>query len=285
MRLRALVASVLAALGLALASTAAAAPKAPDRPFTVATYNIHHAEGVDGRLDLERVADVIRASGAEVVALQEVDRHWSARSGFVDQASWLAGRLRMHVVYGANLDLPPSEPGRPRRQYGTAILSEYPIHASRNTLLPRPQGGEQRGLLEARLNVRGVRVRVANTHLQHDSQVERLAQVARILEILSPSTEPVVLAGDLNARPDWPEIAPLSALFRDAWRVAGEGPGFTYPATAPDRRIDYVFVSRDLKVSAATVIASPASDHLPVVAQLAAPGSRVGAGRARGVAP
>jgi endonuclease/exonuclease/phosphatase family metal-dependent hydrolase len=268
-----------AALLVATAGPApAAVPQAPDRELSVASYNIHHAAGVDGRLDLERIAGEIERGGAEVIGLQEVDRHWSSRSEFADQAGWLAERLGMHVVYGANLDLDPPAEGQPRRQYGTAVLSEFPILWSRNTLLPRPRGGEQRGLLEAVLNVRGVRVRFANTHLQHNSAEERFAQSQRIAELLGDAVEPTVLVGDLNARPQAPELAPLWPHLEDAWTRGGEGPGNTYPAEAPDRRIDYVLVTPDVGVRSAEVLASPASDHLQVTAALVVPGSRVGGG-------
>ncbi|NUR82746.1 MAG: metal-dependent hydrolase, partial [Nonomuraea sp.] len=115
----------------------------------VVTFNIHHGRGPDGRLDLRRVADVLHTSGADVAALQEVDRHYAARSDFADQAAWLATALGMRLAHGANLDLDPSAPGRPRRRYGTAVLSRFPIRDSGNTLLPRFPGSEQRGLLHA----------------------------------------------------------------------------------------------------------------------------------------
>ncbi len=269
--------AVLVLLAIALLpGRAGAEPQAPDRELSVMTYNIHHGVGEDDRLDLQRIADEVRASGAEVVGLQEVDRHWSARSDFVDQAQWLARELNMHVVYGANLDRDPPSPGQPRRQYGTAILSDYPILSSRNTLLPRPEGGEQRGLLEAVVNVRGVRVRIANTHLQHNSAVERTAQVQAIMELLADSQEPVVLLGDLNARPNDPELAPLSERYDDAWLEGGEGDGFTYSAAQPRARIDYVFVSPAIGVESATVLDTLASDHLPLVAELELPGRLVG---------
>jgi endonuclease/exonuclease/phosphatase family metal-dependent hydrolase len=259
-------------LAVALAALAAAAPAtARDRDLDVVSYNIHHAAGVDERLDLERIARVIDTTGADVAALQEVDRHWGARSEFVDQASWLARRLRMHVVYGANLDVEPEQPGQPRRQYGTAILSDFPIHSWRNTLLPRPEGGEQRGLLEAVVNVRGARVRIANTHLQHNSAVERTAQALRIAELLDGAREPIVLTGDLNARPADPELAPLFARFADAWTLGGTGDGFTLPAEAPTARIDYVLTSPTIGVESARVMPTLASDHLPVVAELEVP--------------
>ena len=51
----------------------------------VASFNIHHGVGLDGKLDLDRIAEVVRSTGAEVVGLQEVDRHLSVRSGWIDQ--------------------------------------------------------------------------------------------------------------------------------------------------------------------------------------------------------
>lgn len=256
---------LVAALVVALGLTGGVAQAAP---LTVTTYNIHHAEGVDGRLDVPRIARELDATGADVIGLQEVDRHWGARSEFADQATRLARRLDMNVVYGANLDLDPLQPGQPRRQYGTAILSRHPIVSSRNTLLPRPENGEQRGLLEAVIAVKGARVRVANTHLQHNSANERTAQVLKIMELLDGSKQPTVLIGDLNATPEAAELAPLFTRFDDAWTLGGTGDGFTIPVEAPDRRIDYVLVSPEIEVKRAEVRSTPASDHLPVTAKL-----------------
>jgi endonuclease/exonuclease/phosphatase family metal-dependent hydrolase len=249
-------------------------PGRAERILRVATFNIHHGAGVDEVVDLERIARVVEQGGAKVVGLQEVDRHWGARSDFVDQATWLAERLDMHVVFGANLDLDPLTPDAPRRQYGTAILSRYRIREWRNTLLPRPEGGEQRGLLEAVVKVRGVRVRVFNTHLQHNSQVERLAQIARIREVLAQTRESLVLLGDLNATPTSPEITAITEDVADAWAQAGVGDGFTYDAESPHARIDYVLSSPDVVARSAAVVATDASDHLPVVVDLALPGRR-----------
>lgn len=259
---------ILAALIAVLALPAAAsAAGSPPRDLSVISYNIHHGVGEDGVLDLGRIADVIAQSGADVVALQEVDNHWSARSEFADQAAELAGMLDMHYVYGANLDRDPAEPGQERRQYGTAILSRFPILDSENISLPN-LGGEQRGLLEATINVRGRKVLVYSTHLQHDNPVERAAQVEAIIDHVGFATMPVVLAGDLNATPDAPEMQPLRYALTDTFEVAGSGQGDTFPAADPDRRIDYVLVNDHVAVSAADVVPSLASDHLAVRAQI-----------------
>lgn len=276
------VALLAAVAALVLAGGAPAAqegPQAPDRPLTAMSYNIHHGADAEENLDLDRIAGEIRRQDPEIVGLQEVDRHWSGRSDFEDQARALAAELDMHYVYGANLDRDPAEPGQPRRQYGTAILSEYPILQSANTPLPRPEGGEQRGLLEALVNVRGVPVRVYNTHLQHDSAIERSAQVEAIVQRVGEFEEPTLLLGDLNARPEAPELAPLFARFDDAWIEGGSGPGYTISPAAPYARIDYALVSPDIAVTRARVPRTLASDHLPVVAELLVPGESVGLGR------
>ena len=271
---------VLALTGVLVSIAAAAltptAANASDRPgdvarevsLRVATFNIHHGAGPDDVLDLEHVAKVIETTGADVVGLQEVDRHWGERSEFLDEATWLADRLDMRVVYGANLDLDPAEPGQERRQYGTAILSRYPITSWSNTYLPKFGDHEQRGLLVANLRVRGVPVRFANTHLQHNDNLEREAQAAKIVELLGDNPTRTILTGDLNAVPGTPEITTLTSVLNDSWVLAGKGDGYTYPAENPDRRIDYVLTSRDIDVHHAEVVNADASDHRPYVADI-----------------
>jgi endonuclease/exonuclease/phosphatase family metal-dependent hydrolase len=241
----------------------------------VMTYNIRHGAGTDGRLDLNRTADVIRATGADVVGLQEVDRHFGARSDFADQATWLAGDLGTNVVFGANLDLDPLVAGQPRRQYGTAILCAHPILDWDNTHLPRFDDSEQRGLLRARISVQGAAVQVYTTHLQHDDADERLVQARAITRLIGEPADPVVLLGDLNATPRAAEIRVLSGTLVDTWRSVGVGAGHTHPSSRPRRRIDYVMRSSDVVAHAIAVPgsgpAATASDHLSVVADVALP--------------
>jgi endonuclease/exonuclease/phosphatase family metal-dependent hydrolase len=257
------------------------ARQAPDRPIRVMSFNIHHAVGTDNVLDLQRIADIVRDEDVDIVGLQEVDRHWSERSDFVDQASWLAKELHMHVIYGANLDMDPLEPGQPRRQYGTAILSDAPILDWDNTFLPRFEGHEQRGLLRARVVVRGVPLLVYNTHLQHNNAAERVEQATAIKSLIGTPNASVILLGDLNATPNTPEITTLVDDLVDAWEQAGVGDGHTIPSEDPNRRIDYVLTSQDVVARFATVVTSTASDHRPVHADLLLPGSKVGVGAGR----
>lgn len=231
----------------------------PGRRLRVMTFNIHHGEGIDGVLDLERIADVIRRANPDVVGLQEVDRHWSERSDRVDQARWLARRLGWEYAFGANLDEDPEQPGEPRRQYGTALLTRFRILSRENILLPRFPEGEQRGLLRVRTRA-GV---FCSTHLQHDNAEERRAQAEAVVAELSDSPGPTVVVGDLNAVPGSPELQPLTDAYQDSWELVGNGDGSTYPAEDPDRRIDYVLADPGLRPVAARVVSTESSDHLP----------------------
>ena len=230
------------------------------------TFNIHHGAGVDGKLDLERVAKTIEASGAVVVGLQEVDKFFDARSNWVDQPAWLAARLQMNYVFAANLDWDPAEPGKPRRQYGTLVLSRYPIVDSRNTLLPLHAGSEQRGLLEAMIDVNGTPLRFADTHLTTINDGERLEQVNAIVALLKDAPEATLLVGDLNAVPTSTEVRTLTTHWTDTWPEKGFGLGLTSPAPLPTKRIDYQLHNSQLVTTAVSVPVSFASDHLPVAA-------------------
>lgn len=156
------------------------------------TYNIQFGRGKDRRYDLARIAAEVRP--ADIIALQEVDRHWQ-RSGCVDSPAILASHLPdHHWVYGANLDMDASyrdAEGRlvnRRRQFGTMILSRLPIVSSRNHLLPKygtlVQHSIQQGALEAVIVTQHAGpVRVYSMHLSHLSPATRLPQVDALLAI------------------------------------------------------------------------------------------------------
>jgi endonuclease/exonuclease/phosphatase family metal-dependent hydrolase len=243
---------------------AAAQPARLVSTIKVLTYNMHHAEGVDKVVNLERIATVISQSGADLVGLQEVDVHFDARSNWEDQAAWLANRLGLQYRFGANLDWDPTTPGAPRRQYGTAILSRYPITDFSNTLLPLYAGSEQRGLAVATVDIGGRSLRFANTHLSKLTSAERLEQAQKIVQLLSGSDTPTLLVGDLNGVPTSPEIKALTAVWKDTWPEVGLGLGFTNPSIFPTSRIDFTLHSTALKAKTAKNPITYASDHLPL---------------------
>lgn len=269
------------ALALALSVTACVSLQrpAPGYQVTVMTYNIQYGGG--GK-NLPGIAEVIRRAGADIVALQEVDVHWSERSDFADQAASLANTLGMAVRFAPIYDMPDSSGTRPPRRFGVALLSRHPVVSFTNhpltrlsTQQPDAAPAPQPGLLDATLDVGGTRVRVLNTHLDYRADpAVRHQQVAEMLAVINVAPGPLIVFGDLNAGPDAPELQPLLARFQDAWGRVGEGPGLTMSSTAPRSRIDYVLVSDDVRVVKAEVPATSASDHRPVVVQLVIPARR-----------
>ena len=121
--------STLGALLIGLfAAFCASAPTTEPTRLRVLAYNVQHGLGMDGAIDLERIAAVVRAQDADVVTLQEIDEGFG-RSDGVDQARVLGELCAMQHVFGAFMDYDG-------RRYGMALLSRFPIVASRNIRLP-----------------------------------------------------------------------------------------------------------------------------------------------------
>ena len=150
----------------------------------VLTYNLHHGEGTDGRLDLERIAGVIRGAEPDVVALQEVDRR-AERTGSVDQPAELARLTGLRVAFGANISLQGGD-------YGNAVLSRFPIVRQVNHRLPGPANIEQRGVLEVELLVPGRETPLVllATHFDHrPDDGARLASTAVLEEWIKANSQ------------------------------------------------------------------------------------------------
>lgn len=221
----------------------------------VVSYNICHAQGMDGKVDLDRVGQLLKQTGAYIMGLQEVDKH-HPRSRFTHQARTLGQMLHRAWVFGANLDWGVS-------QYGNAILSRGPILQHRQHLLPSKS--EQRGLLEAELQYYHHKIRFFCTHLGLNKE-ERQEQVQEILRIIGHSQEPAILVGDFNDDRNSKEYCELTRIFKDATAVSRHIK--SYPANCPQEQIDFIFVTQEWQVVSAVALHSDASDHLPLLVEL-----------------
>ena len=193
------------------------------------TYNIQFGRGKDDRCDLGRIAGEV--AGADVIAMQEVDRFWK-RSGMVDQVAELVRLLEgYHWVYGPGLDLDAGFVGSGdvrhsrRRQFGNLLMSRAPILAARNHLLPKTglvgQLSLQRSALEGVIACARQPVRFYSVHLAHVTSGERQRQVARLLEIhRGVAAEGGALSG-FGDNPDWAEVG-APAPMADGAVVAGD---------------------------------------------------------------
>lgn len=232
--------------------------------LTVMSYNIHHGKGMDGEVDLERIADVIVAAEADIVGLQEVDIG-VPRSGQQDIAAELARLTGLeYYEFGKNLDYNGGD-------YGVAVLSRYPISDHKNMHFEQ-LGNEQRSIQAAQIDVNGFPILLMNTHLAHRpvDEPERLQYMKAARDVVIPEYESVratLFVGDFNDVPESDTHLAVKKFMNDIWEVAGDGSeGNTIPPNNPNRRIDYIFYDGDIEPVDAHVPVGMASDHLPVVA-------------------
>lgn len=234
--------------------------------FRVMTYNVHSCVGTDGKLEPERIAEVIARSGADVVALQEVDVCQTRSSG-LHQPEWLAQRLGMRAHFTASRECDGGH-------YGNAILSRFPFSVRSEGPLARRRG-EQRAVQWLTLSVEGREVSVMNTHLSIHFR-ERLMQIRQLLGaewIAGAEPEiPLIICGDLNSNRLSPVYRGLAKALLDVQRVGGRRARPTWPSRRPLLRIDHLFVSPSLRVARCEVrrdsLSRLASDHLPLLAEL-----------------
>jgi endonuclease/exonuclease/phosphatase family metal-dependent hydrolase len=225
----------------------------------VATYNVHQCVGRDGRRDTQRVAAVLDQIDADVVALQELQ--WDPEEALHLLADF-AEQLGYQPVAGPTLL-------QARGHYGNALLTRLPV--LREDLLDLSVNGhEPRGAIDVVLDIHGERVRVLATHLGL-WPYERRHQMRRLLAQLDrgPPQVPTVLMGDLNEWFLWGR--PLRWLHA---RFGATPAPATFPSALPLFALDRIWV-RPRKLLARLFVQSgrqarEASDHLPVIAQLAA---------------
>lgn len=255
-------------LPLLLAACAVpATPPPPEVSLRLVSYNIHAGNDAFGEPSLDRVVALLDSLEADIVLLQEVDRE-TRRSGGVDQLEALATGTGLEGVYGRAIDFDGGE-------YGNAVLSRWPVRSARTIRLevavPEELADryyEARSLMHLVVETPLGVLHLLNTHLDHHPEpIFRQQQLFRILAYLSEEVgegEMVVLGGDLNAEPDAVEIRAFGLYLTDPWEMCGEGPGHTFRADNPVRRIDYLLL-RGLRCTGARVLESTVSDHRPLV--------------------
>lgn len=225
----------------------------------LATYNIHRCIGRDGVANPLRVAAVLRAMDADLVALQEVAFAPDAPGS---QLQSLADAAGARVIQGPTL---MEKKGR----YGNALLTRMAPREVRCIDISVPNR-EPRGLIEIVLEMERKTVLVAATHLGLSSG-ERRRQMKRIAARLeAASADVVILMGDFN------EWLRRGGALRHLQRLFDPLPApATFPSRYPLLALDRIWVrpaGRLTGVKAFRGASAPmASDHLPLTAQIDLP--------------
>ncbi len=257
MNKRCLVLGLIASIALLVGCS----PKTPPR-IRVLTYNIHHAAGTDGRLDLQRIAGVIKKAHPDFVALQEVDQG-TRRSGGIRQADELGRLTGLQSVFSRSVYYDGGE-------YGNAALSRFKFALSQRHELPGTEEREPRTALAVVVHpTKRSEIRFVNTHLDHQIEVERVSQAHRLVELLADKLAAMtILAGDFNAQSG---SKPVKIIEQAGWRDTTGDAALTFPSGKPDRKIDWIFTGPQSgwRVVRSEVMNEPvASDHRPVLVEL-----------------
>ncbi|MCO1660207.1 endonuclease/exonuclease/phosphatase family protein [Pseudonocardia humida] len=253
----------------------------------VVTLNVQNDEGDPRRVGL--LNRVLREVAADVVVLQEVC--YPGRRDHL--AELLAGTGLVHTTHQA--DVLGRPPAGTERFGGGAVATRW-AHSVVDVREHRPRTATERHwwvlAVAVTVPVLGDLLLVSpTTPWEPDVEDVRERVAGEVLDVDDRHRRalPTVVAGDLNAGPGSASLRVLAGRFRDAWAVAGDGPGYTWSVDNPlaaaeigrllgepghRRRIDHVLVGPGARVGAARLVADRPvdgvwlSDHAGVLVDL-----------------
>lgn len=240
------------ALLLALLFTCAEA--AAQDTLRIMSYNIRNCRGLDNACNIQRTADIIKKSRADIIAIQEVDSA-TRRSNGIFIADTLASLCNMRAHFAPAIK---HDGGK----YGVAILSTEVPCSTRRIALPGRE--EARTLLVAEFQ----HLFFACTHLSLN-EADRLASLSIIDSIAKESNKPFIVAGDLNDNPQ----SQFVKMMLTNWTLLSPAEQPTFPADNPTATIDYIATrhstAQGISIAATKVIDEPsASDHRPILTSI-----------------
>lgn len=226
------------------------------------TFNTQHCLNyIERKIDFQVMADAIKQCDADIVGLNEM-YEWGETAEYEKQTAVLAELTGLKYSYFAKAFLVFE-----KHAYGNGFISKHPIVSTETILVPdaeRIPGHkhyETRCLLKVKLEG-GITVIVTHFGLNEE---EQLKSVETILQHIEP--EKCILMGDFNVMPEDEILNPIRSKMKDVAECFTE-PKFSYPSDKPNRKIDYIFVSKDIDVVSADIPAIVASDHRPHTAEI-----------------
>ncbi len=242
-------------------------PDRSDLELRVMTYNLHFGIDEDGNFNLKDVQELVAEVNPDVVGFQEVTFN-SPTNGFANMLGELSERMDnigfSHAYW--------SEGGK--QGLRNAVFSRHEI-VETETIELEPVVSYQRTAERTVIRVGNKEIAIYTLHLTHifeeRTNPERVRQAEQVMTSIAADAlvRPVVLMGDFNSEPDWPEIQVFTASMIDVWGVIRHDVnGFTWPSRDPTQRLDYIFISPGLDITGCEIISTRISDHLPLFADL-----------------
>ena len=228
----------------------------------IMSFNTQHCLNyIEQKIDFQIMADAIKKCGADIVGLNEM-RGKGADPEYEDQTGILSELTGLRHHYFAKAIMFSG-----KNPYGNGFLAKYPIVSAETILVPdpNPKTGdkyyETRCLLKVKLEG-GITVLVIHFGLNDDEQKNAVDTVIKHLE-----EEKCILMGDFNVQPDAEILNPIRDRMKDTADFFNM-PLFSFPSDKPNRKIDYIFASRDIEVVSADIPDIVAADHRPHIADV-----------------
>jgi endonuclease/exonuclease/phosphatase family metal-dependent hydrolase len=253
---------------------------------TLITFNIAHGRGLSLyqvfhtargiNTNLPRIGDLLTQSGADIVALQEVDEdsHWNQRINLLQTLRRKADFP--HAFLGVN----NRRWGRKPLAYGNDILSRHPVRHWENNPFGAALLGEK-GFLYAEVDVGGHALPIINLHLDYRSRERRIRQVEQVIEFVRTRPHPAcavprplapIVCGDFNthSRRVGDAVRHLfsALLSHGEYEIWPPPRARTFPAHLPSRGLDFILLPRPYRALRCEVLKVYISDHRPVLLEI-----------------
>ena len=235
--------------------------------LNIMTFNTQHCRNFKtGLIDYDVMAQAIKDCNADIVGLNEMRGLGRDRDDFDEQVRFLSEKTGLGYYYFAE-----AVRFHGVNPYGNGLLSRYSIKSAYTVPIPDPpeEGRnkeiyyETRCILCAEIDAgEGLSVRVSHFGLAPEEEANAVWTLTAILP-----GEKCVLMGDFNVKPKSRILLPIRARMCDTAKKF-DGEKLSYPSDKPHEKIDYIFVTPDIKVLAADIPAIVASDHRPHTAQI-----------------
>ncbi|MBP5631240.1 MAG: endonuclease/exonuclease/phosphatase family protein [Clostridia bacterium] len=228
------------------------------------SFNTQHFLGyMTRKIDFKASAKLISDLGADIVGLQEIRSRGTDVNEYDDQTARMCELTGFYGYFAEAIKFGGTEP------YGNALLSRYPIKSAQTVMIPDPAVRGYKGYYETRCVLKaeidvpgGLTVLVTHFGLNPDEQENAVKTVTGLI-----GNERTVLMGDFNVLPGDPILLPIrEKLYDTAESFPSWESGMSFPSDRPDRKIDYIFTSKDIKVLKAEIPAASVSDHRPYTA-------------------
>ena len=228
----------------------------------IMTFNTQHCLNyLEQKIDFAVMAKAILDCGADIVGLNEM-RDQGTHRDYTPQVDTLSEMTGLPYFFFAKaIEFTGKGPD------GNGLLSRFPILEAESIPIPDPEPRKYDGYYETRCVLKaklagGITVLACHFGLNPDEQENAVATICQHLV-----DEKCILMGDFNVLPEDPVLDPIQARMKDTADLFGH-PLLSFPSDAPDRKIDYIFVSKDVEVLTADIPAIVASDHRPHTAEI-----------------